>query len=117
MMDSIFMDLIKGCIVIIYMDDMFIFDKDLKNLEVNTKQVLQHCCNNNLYLKPSKCKFSKTKIEYLRMIIEEGKISMSPSKLKGIQDWPVPTTVKQVQGFLGFGNFYRQFIKKFSEIA
>ena len=40
-----------------------------------------------------------------------------PGKLKGIQDWPAPTTVKQVRGFLGFGNFYRCFIRGFSEIT
>ena len=51
------------------------------------------------------------------MIIEEGRISMDAGKLKGIRDWPVPTTVKQVWGFLGFGNFYRRFIRHFSEIT
>ena len=51
------------------------------------------------------------------MIIEEGKISMDPGKLKGISEWPAPDTVKQTQGFLGFGNFYRRFIHHFSEIA
>ena len=44
------------------------------------------------------------------MIIEENRISMDAGKLKGIRDWPTPTTVKEVRGFLGFGNFYRQFI-------
>ena len=38
------------------------------------------------------------------MVIEEGKVSMDPGKLKGIQEWPEPTTVKQVRAFLGFGN-------------
>ena len=57
------------------------------------------------------------KVEYLGMIIEEGKISMDPGKLKGIQDWPIPTTVKQTRGFLGFGNFYRRFIQGFSNPA
>ena len=51
------------------------------------------------------------------MIIEEGKISMDPVKLARIQDWPTPSTVKQVQSFLGFGNFYRQFITHFSNLA
>ena len=51
------------------------------------------------------------------MVIEEGKISMDPGKLKGIRDWPTPTTVKQTRGFLGFGNFYRQFIEGFSNLA
>jgi hypothetical protein len=57
-------------------------------------------------------------VEWLGMIIEEGKTSMDPRKLKGISEWPSPTMVKQVRGFLGFGNFfYRHFIKHFSEIA
>ena len=51
------------------------------------------------------------------MIIEEGKISIDPTKLAGIRDWPVPTTVKQVQSFLGFGNFYRKFISHYSDLA
>ena len=72
---------------------------------------------NDLYLKPKKCEFCKEKIEWLGMVIEEGKITMDPGKLKGIQDWPAPATVKQVRGFLGFGNFYRCFIQGFSEIT
>ncbi|HET6992229.1 MAG TPA: reverse transcriptase family protein, partial [Bacteroidia bacterium] len=117
MMDSIFGDLIEGCIVIIYMDDIFLFAKTLQQLEDNTKKVLQRLRENDLFLKPKKCEFSKTKIEWLGMIIEEGKISMDPGKLKGISEWPSPTTVKQTRGFLGFGNFYRRFIRHFSEIA
>jgi hypothetical protein len=55
-------------------------------------------------------------MEYLGLIIQEGKLSMDLIKLSGIRDWPIPTTVKQVQGFFGFENFYRQFIKKFSKL-
>jgi hypothetical protein len=44
------------------------------------------------------------------MVIEKGKKLMDPRKLKGIREWSTPTTVKQVRGFMGFGNFYRQFI-------
>jgi hypothetical protein len=55
-------------------------------------------------------------MEYLRLIIQEGKLSMDLIKLSGIRDWPIPTTVKQVQEFIGFANFYRRFIKKFSEL-
>jgi hypothetical protein len=41
---------------------------------------------------------------------------MDSIKLSGVRDWPILTTVKQVRGFIGFANFYRQFIKKFSEL-
>jgi RNase H-like domain found in reverse transcriptase len=57
------------------------------------------------------------RIEYLGMIIEEGRISMDAVKLGGIRDWPVPTMLKQTRSFLGFGNFYRKFISHYSELA
>ena len=117
MMDSLFGDLIDEGIVIIYMDDIFLFAETQEELEANTKRILQRLRENDLYLKPKKCEFSKTRIEWLGMIIEEGKISMDQGKLKGISEWPEPTTVKQTRGFLGFGNFYRRFIRHFSDIA
>ena len=107
MMDDIFNDMISECIIIVYMDDIFLFAPDDATLTENTKKVLQRLRDNDLFLKPAKCEFNKTKVEYLGMVIEEGKISMDPGKLKGIRDWPAPTTFKQTWGFLGFGNFYR----------
>jgi hypothetical protein len=89
------------------MDDIFLFAPDKTTLAKNTRKVLDRLQDNDLFLKPTKCEFNKTKVEYLGMVIEEGKISMDSGKLKGIQDWPIPTTVKQVWAFLGFGNFYR----------
>ena len=94
-MDSIFSDMIERCIVIVYMDNILIFAK--------TQEQLQE---NDLYLKLKECEFNKTTMEYLRLIIKEGQLLMDPVKLKGISEWPVPTTVKQVRAFLGFGNFY-----------
>jgi hypothetical protein len=117
MMDDIFGDMISECIIIVYMDDIFLFAPDEITLTKNTKKVLARLQENDLFLKPTKCEFNKTKVEYLGMVIEEGKISMDPGKLKGIRDWPAPTTVKQTRGFLGFGNFYRRFIWHFSNLA
>ena len=89
MMDSIFQDLTDELIVIIYMNDVFLFAKDLTTLENNTKKVLQRLWENDLYLKPKKCEFARTKVEWLGMIIEEGKILMDTGKLKAFQNGPL----------------------------
>ena len=110
MMDSIFADLIEKGYVIVYMDDILIFAKTKELLQEYTRMVLQKMHEHDLFLKPKKCEFKKERIEYLGMIIQQGKISMDPVKLGGIKDWSTPNSVKQVRSFLRFGNFYREFI-------
>jgi hypothetical protein len=106
MMDDIFMTMIDNRLVIVYMDDILIFADIKEELERITKLVLEKLREHDLFLKARKCEFCQTRIEYLGMIIEEGKISMDAVKLGGIRDWPIPTTLKQTRSFLGFGNFY-----------
>ena len=52
-------------LIIIYMDDILIFAKDKRQLDEITRKVLQRLQENDLYLKPEKCSFEKTKIDYL----------------------------------------------------
>ena len=93
MMDNIFADMIDENFIIVYMDDIFLFAPDEITLAENTKRVLAQLQGNDLFSKPTKCEFNKTRVEYLGMVIEEGKISMDPGKLRGIRDWLSPTTV------------------------
>jgi RNase H-like domain found in reverse transcriptase len=44
-------------------------------------------------------------------------LQMDPAKVKVIQDWPEPRKVKDIQSFLGFANFYRQYIHNYSDIV
>jgi Reverse transcriptase (RNA-dependent DNA polymerase) len=96
MMDSIFSNMIEEQRVIVYMDNILIFAENQEELQNWTKQVLQRLREHDLFLKPKKCKFNKTTMEYLGLIIQEGKLSMDLVKLSGIRDWPTPTSVKQV---------------------
>jgi Reverse transcriptase (RNA-dependent DNA polymerase) len=106
MMDNIFMTMIDNWLVIVYMDNILIFADTKEELERITKLVLEKLQEHDLFLKAKRCKFCQTRIEYLDMIIEEGKITMDSVKLGGIRNWPVPTMLKQTWSFLEFGNFY-----------
>jgi Reverse transcriptase (RNA-dependent DNA polymerase) len=110
MMDDILMMMIVKQLVIVYMDDILIFADIEEELRRITKLVLEKLWEHDLFLKAKKCEFCKTKIKYLGIIIEQGKIAMDSVKLGEIRDWPTPATVKQVWSFLGFGNFYWKFI-------
>jgi transposase InsO family protein len=117
MMNDRFADLIRNGHVVIYMDDILIFTKDMETHRHVVKQVLQRLQDEDLFLKPEKCFFERDSIEYLGMIIAHNQVRMDPAKLSAIADWPHPKTVKDVQSFLGFGNFYRRFIKDYAHIT
>jgi Reverse transcriptase (RNA-dependent DNA polymerase) len=114
-MDDIFMTMIDNRLVIVYMDDILIF-ANMKE-ELDNQMVLEKLQEHDLFLQAKKCEFCQTRIEYLGIIIEEGKISIDAIKLGGIRDWPIPTMLKQTQSLLGFGNFYQEFISHYSELA
>ncbi|ESK82067.1 reverse transcriptase-rnase h-integrase [Moniliophthora roreri MCA 2997] len=116
-MDDIFADYIEEGWIVIYMDDILIFSSDMETHRKRTIQVLERLKLHDLFLKPEKCRFNVTEIDFLGMIIRPGYIGMDPVKLAGIRDWKPPTTVRGVRSFLGFGNFYRKFIGRFSELA
>jgi hypothetical protein len=117
MMDEIFKKEIKENLIIVYMDDILAFSKTINGLKKVKQIILEKAQEYDLYFKAKKCEFRKPKIEYLGLVVEEGKLTMDPAKLKGILDWPAPKTVKEVRFFIGFGKFYRRFVKGFSHLA
>ena len=71
----------------------------------------------DLYLRPEKCEFEKEEIEYLGLIIQYGEVRMDPAKVEAVKKWPTPKSIREVRGFIGFANFYRRFIRGFSNVA
>jgi len=116
-MNYIFMDLIDEGHLVVYLDDILLFHTTLTDLHALMHKVFQCLEKYDLYLKLEKCSFDQTSIEYLGVIISEGNVRMDLNKVQGILKWPRPKTVKQIQSFLGFCNFYRHFIHDYSKIA
>ena len=118
MMNAIFAQELREGWVTIYMDDILIHTTDdLPLHRRRVHQILDKLQNHDLYLKPEKCLFEKREMEFLGVVLQNGRIRMDNAKLKGVADWPVPRSVKEVQAFLGFTGFYRYFVPHYSQIA
>ena len=79
--------------------------------------MLQVLRENNLCAKLEKCQFERDTVDFVGFTLSGNGISMSSDKTTAIRTWKPPTSVKGVQSFLGFANFYRRFIQNYSKIA
>jgi hypothetical protein len=79
--------------------------------------VLQKLHDTGLYAKLEKCVFHQPQVEFLGCIIFEKGLFMNPKKIQTIMEWRKPKTIRDVQYFLNFTNFYWLFIQDYSKIA
>ena len=80
-------------------------------------EVVKRLEENNLYVKPEKCKWKVREVDFLGVVIGSEGIKMEKEKVKGVLEWPTPKCVKDIQKFLGLANYYRRFIENFAAIA
>jgi hypothetical protein len=106
MMNKIFQDLITEGVASVYLDDILIFTNSMEEHRRITRLVLDRMCEHKLYLRPEKCEFEQTRIEYLSVIISHNKVETDPVNIAGVADWPMHSNKKEVQFFIGFINFY-----------
>ncbi len=115
-MNDIFRDMLDRW-VIVYIDDILIYSNTREEHIHHVRSVLKRLMQYQLYAKAEKCEFHQTSISFLGYIISQEGVAMDERKVEAVLKWPKPQTVKELQRFLGFANFYRRFIRDFSKIA
>ncbi|KAI2668506.1 Transposon Tf2-11 polyprotein [Labeo rohita] len=114
--NDIFRDLLNRCVVA-YIDNILIYSPDLNQHIKDVKTILARLQQHQLYAKLEKCEFHTSKTTFLGYIFSHHGVEMDKSKIQAVTEWPLPKTVKELQRFLGFANFYRRFIRHYSSIA
>jgi hypothetical protein len=103
--------------VVCYLDDILIFSRTEEEHTEHVHRVLQALENAKLLVEPEKSHFHASEVEFLGHIISHNEIRMDPKKLSAVKDWKKPESVKEVQAFLGFANYYRKFLQNFGKLA
>lgn len=116
MMNSILGDFLDK-FALVYLDDILIFSRTKEDHLKHVRMVLDRLRAHKLYANLKKCEFNKTELEFVGFQVSAQGILPSKSKVKAIQEWPIPTNVQEVRQFIGLASHYRRFIRGFSTIA
>jgi Reverse transcriptase (RNA-dependent DNA polymerase) len=109
--------------VFIYMDNFLVATPNKTQQDIQLHQtivhvVLQRFEDQSFFLKAAKCHFKQTKVNYLGIVIEDGKITLDPVKQQGLLEWPIEqSTITGVRSTLGVFSYHRPFIPRFAEVA
>ncbi|KAK3553528.1 hypothetical protein QTP70_004156 [Hemibagrus guttatus] len=116
LINEVFQDIL-GKWVIAYIDDILVYSTSLEEHVRHVREVLSRLQRHHLFVKPEKCEFHQTTMTFLGYVIMRQGVKMDVTKVQVVTEWPSPTTVKELQQFLGFANFYRHFIRNYSSVA
>ena len=117
MMNEILRDMINEGKVAAFVNNVLVETETEEGHDEIVEEVLKRLEENNLYIKPEKCVWKVQKIGFLGVVIGPDRIEMEKEKVDGILSWPEPKNVKDVRKFLGLANYYRRFIKNFTQVA
>ncbi|GAU15122.1 hypothetical protein TSUD_08600 [Trifolium subterraneum] len=103
--------------VIVFFDDILVYSPTLDTHLQHLETVFQCLLDNNFCLKRFKCEFAQQSIDYLGHVVSSEGVGPDPTKISAMIDWPIPTNIKQLRGFLGLTGFYRKFVKGYASLA
>ena len=105
----------KQCLV--YIDDVLIFSKTFEKHCIDVDEVLHRFAHANLLIKPDKCSFAESEVEYLGFKITKEGIQVTAKKIEAIQKVLPPETTKTLYSFLCSMNYYRTLIPNFGKLT
>jgi hypothetical protein len=112
-MDKIFYE-VKEKYVLVYLDDINIYSTSFEEHLEHLQDVFNRLREAGLKLGPDKCHFCKRELGFLGHVISAEGIAPDPAKVDKVQNFPVPTNLTELRGFIGLASYYRRFIQDFA---
>jgi len=117
MMNDLVQDLINQEDTVTFIDDILVATDTKEGHDELVGEVLKRLEENDLFVKPEKCKWKVREVEFLGVVIGPKGMEMQKEKVERVLSWLAPRNIKKLQKFLGLANYYRRFIKNFARIA
>ena len=106
-----------GKFVAVYLDDIIIYSKTFEEHIDHLTMILEALQEANFKIKLKKSYFCFPSLSFLGHVVGRNGISVDPTKIEKVKNFPKPTNVTELRGALGLFSYYRKFVKDFSKIA
>jgi len=100
LMNHIFQPFLRK-FILVFFDDILIYNPDMETHLTNLQKTLELLRKHQLFAKMTKCRFGCVEVEYLGHVVSGRGVCADPSKIQAMVNWPHPTTIKALRGFLG----------------
>jgi hypothetical protein len=115
-MNNAFMEYLDK-IMMVFIDDILVYSRSEEEHEEHLHLVLQKLREHRLYAKLSMCEFLMKQVAFMGHAISKGGIFVDPCRVQDVLSWNAPTSVGDIQSFLGLAGYYQRFIEGFSKIS
>jgi len=108
---------LKGIDCLVYLDDIICFSATMEEHAQKLYTIFERLERANFRIQPEKCVFATDTVEYLGHICTPLGIRPDPKKIRAIEEYPVPKTVRDIRAFIGLAGYYRRHVPNFAGLA
>ena len=100
-----------------YLDDIIVFAPTVEAHLIRLRAVLDRIRSCGLKLKPSKCSLLRRSVAFLGHVVSGEGVATDPEKVRLVEEWPVPTNLRELRSFLGLAGYYRRYVRSYAQLA
>ena len=108
---------LNGIDCLAYFDDIICFSATMEEHARKLQTLFERLEQANFKIKPKMCVFATDAVEYLGHICTPLGIRPGPKKIKAIEEYSVPKTLRYIRAFIGLAGCYRRHVWNFAELA